>query len=113
MIDFFRYYNKNDLDNNHFAKLLLSLRIEYDFSSSVDYSPILNIIRQHPNYAYRYARDILKCRWPEGEQAILRSVRESYFYAKDVIKDRWYEAERVHAGDRVWWTNYYSHFELS
>jgi hypothetical protein len=43
--------------------------------------------------AYQYAKNILKRRWKEGEQAICSSPHYAYQYAKFVIKDRWPEAE--------------------
>ena len=53
---------------------------------------------------YRYARDIIKGRWPEAEEVLLSGrVQRNYMgsriiclrkYAEDVIKGRWVEAER-------------------
>ena len=36
-----------------------------------------------------YARNVIKGRWPEGEEAIAKDAYWSYQYAKNVIKGRW------------------------
>jgi hypothetical protein len=47
------------------------------------------------NYSYRYARNILKGRWVEGEPIIATDPVWAYYYAKNVIKGRWLEGELV------------------
>ena len=42
---------------------------------------------------YSYAENVIKGRWPEAEQYIMKDLDSAYYYAKDVIKDRWPEAE--------------------
>lgn len=47
------------------------------------------------NYAFLYAKDVIKDRWPELERKIINSDYHPYSwqYAKDVIKGRWPEIE--------------------
>lgn len=54
-----------------------------------DYS----IISKNPEYACRYAANILRARWPQGEEAILTSQRYAAQYALQVIRNPWPEAE--------------------
>ena len=51
-----------------------------------------------PDLAVDYARDVIKGRWPEAEEMILRpnqydGMLLAVEYARDVIKGRWPEAE--------------------
>ena len=48
---------------------------------------------QDPFKAYVYARFALKSRWPEAEAIIATGPFEAYAYADNVIKGRWPEAE--------------------
>ena len=50
-----------------------------------------------PYWAYNYARDVIKGRWPEGEPTIAKDPHQAYNYALDVIKGRWPEAEEAMA----------------
>ena len=50
-------------------------------------------------FSLKYARDILKSRWPDGESIILKNAYCSFWYANDVVKGRWEEAENVIATD--------------
>ena len=45
-----------------------------------------------PVPAYRYARDVIKGRWPDAESVIMTSPEWAYGYACDVIKGHWPEA---------------------
>ena len=38
-----------------------------------------------PEWAYVYARDFVRDRWPEGEAAIATNPRFSYLYARDLL----------------------------
>jgi hypothetical protein len=60
------------------------------------------IIMKHPEYAYCYAREVIKGRWIEAENTISTSSWCSYCYARDVIKDRWIEAENIISTDSYW-----------
>jgi len=50
------------------------------------------IILRQPIFAYEYARDVIKGRWPEAEPVIMKDIiKESYLvreYAENVIKGR-------------------------
>ena len=48
-----------------------------------------------PNWAYKYAHDIIKDRWPEAEFVISKDSSISYLYAKNIIKNRFYKAESL------------------
>jgi len=49
--------------------------------------------RRVPYLAYLYARDIIKGRWPDGEDAIKTDPWAAYFYARDIIKGPWPDGE--------------------
>jgi hypothetical protein len=62
-------------------------------------------ICSHPNvhyWAYWYARNIIKGKWPEGEEAIKKHPASSYRYAYYVIKGRWPEGEEIISTDIGW-----------
>lgn len=52
-------------------------------------------ISEDPMFAYKYAKFIIKGRWPEGEESISTDSSFSYAYAKDVIKGKWKKGERA------------------
>ena len=52
-----------------------------------------------PQQAYKYARDIIEGRWPEGEAAMAKDPFSAYYYAMDVIKDPFPEGEAAIATD--------------
>jgi hypothetical protein len=56
--------------------------------------------------SYRYARLVVKGRWPEAESVIAKDPYYAYVYALHVIKGRWPEAESVIAADPVWHGRY-------
>jgi len=70
------------------------------------YPPIEPYIKNNPKYAYYYARDIIKGRWPEGEDAIKQDVYYAYHYAEGVIKGRWPEGEDAIKQDAEYWNRY-------
>ena len=45
--------------------------------------------------AYNYAKDVIKGRFPEGEEAIAKSPQWAHYYAVNVIKGRFPEAEEA------------------
>jgi hypothetical protein len=55
-----------------------------------------------PSWAYSYAADVIKGRFPEGEATIARDPYWAYNYARDVIKGRWPEGEATIARDPYW-----------
>ena len=46
-----------------------------------------------PQYSYRYACDVIKGKWVEGEAIIATDPRYAYWYVRNVIKGRWLEGE--------------------
>jgi len=41
-----------------------------------------------PEWACLYARTIIKDRWPEAEEYIMKASEWAYWYTRDVIKGR-------------------------
>ena len=60
----------------------------------------------------RYARDIIKGRWPEAELYIMKDPVWAYCYARDVVKDRWIEAEPCIKKNPGWARLYSNRFEV-
>ena len=48
-----------------------------------------------PNWAFWYALHVIKGRWPEAEEVIMRDARSAQYYAEHVIGGRWPEAEVI------------------
>jgi hypothetical protein len=63
-------------------------------------------LRRNPLWAYVYARDVLKGRWPESEAVIATAPQWAYEYAKYVIKGPFPEGEPAIATDPGWAYNY-------
>ena len=59
-------------------------------------------------WAYYYARDVIKGRWPEGEEAIKRDPFWATNYAMYVIRGKWPEGEKTIKKDPWWWRFYCS-----
>ena len=64
-----------------------------------------------PEEAFRYAHDVIKDRWPEGEEIIKKDPECAYFYALNVIQDRWPEGEEIIKKD-PYWAYYYARFVI-
>ena len=76
-----------DLDNIDFEQLIGDRDIEI-------YKLIEAINEQGIAWALcRYARYVVKGRWPEAEPYIMKNPKTAYRYALCVIKGRWLEAE--------------------
>ena len=52
-----------------------------------------------PYWAYWYACDVLKSRWPEAEHIICKDAQAASSYACFVLKSRWPEAEDIISKD--------------
>ena len=50
-------------------------------------------IAKDPEYAYAYAKDVLKSPWPKGEAAIAKDAHCAQWYANDVLKGPWPKGE--------------------
>lgn len=83
------------------------------------------IISTIPNYALRYAADVLandpswtktpgheNGRWPEAEQKIKSYPWYAYQYAKNIIKGRWEDAESIIKADPAVWNKYKETFKV-
>lgn len=57
-------------------------------------------IMMNPEWAYLYARYVIKGRCPMTESFIMKDPAYAFYYARDIIKGRWYEAEPYIIGDR-------------
>ena len=58
----------------------------------------LKEVLQHekaPEWAYWYARYVLKKPWPEAEEIIKTDPEWAYCYARDVLEKPWPEAEEI------------------
>lgn len=54
----------------------------------------IDTVRKTANFAYKYAKDVIGGRWPEGEKAILLDWTIALQYANEILKERWPELER-------------------
>ena len=63
-------------------------------------------IRQDAEYAYRYAKNFIKGPWEKGEDAISKSVGHAYYYAKDVIKGAFEKGEDAISKDNHYCLEY-------
>jgi hypothetical protein len=54
-----------------------------------------SVIAKEAQFAYQYARLVLKAPWPEAEPIIVQEPRPACFYATYVLKAPWPEAEPV------------------
>jgi hypothetical protein len=57
---------------------------------------------RNANTALRFARDVLKGRFPEGETALATEPQLAYLYARDVLKGRFPAAEAILATDQYY-----------
>ena len=69
-------------------------------------------IADSANFAHHYALYILKRRWPEAEPRILKYPQIACYYACNVIKGRWIEAEPIIMKIKVWADEYRRAFKL-
>ncbi len=87
---------------------LAQIAIEHAASKKMDrFSEAEPLILMDPECTYNYARQVLQCRWPEGEHIILASAKSgnvfdvclAYEYVRDVIQGPWPEAEEALMAD--------------
>ena len=60
------------------------------------------VLAKEAKYAFKYAYDVLKERFPAGEAAIAKNGRFSYFYAYCVLKGPFLAGEAAIAEDDVY-----------
>lgn len=88
MINFFEYYNKTELDHEHYAPYL-----QLFFASPLspgdqldalvrELKQIEHIIKKSPQFAYFYSRHIIKRRFIDAEQYIRK---HDYWWAQYVV----------------------------
>ena len=100
-------------------------KLEHVWTSNAEYAYeyALNVIKKRwppgeaaiagdPEYAARYARDIIKNPWPPGEAAIASTAESAYWYTIDLIGKRWPPGEAVIAGDAVYSKAYQKEFKV-
>jgi len=63
-------------------------------------------IMKDPEWIYYYAKNIIKGRWYEAEEYIKKTQKWAYQYAKNIIKNRWPEAEEYIMKDPELWDEY-------
>mgnify|MGYP003612897288 CR=1 FL=1 len=51
------------------------------------------VIATDANYAYMYARDVIRGPFPKGEEAIAKDAHCAQWYANDVLKGPWPKGE--------------------
>ena len=73
--------------------------MQFKFSISKKTPAIEPYILQDANLTFRYAAEILKKRWEEGEKLLVKSPYYAYKYSKYVIGGRWEEAEPIISKD--------------
>lgn len=118
MINFYKFYNRSDLDNWYMSGGIRSITMLYGRNigsgSKDEFDPVLHIIKKTPYLIYLYACDVLQYRWEEVEHILLRIKPEYEFiyssggtaykvfnpnvlvwYTTNVIKRRWPEAEEL------------------
>ena len=64
-------------------------------------------------YAFRYARDMVRKPWPPGEAAIASVPYLAYLYARTVIKGPWPPGEAAIAGSAEWAQEYQKKFKVN
>ena len=69
-------------------------------------------IMNSPSWAYLYAKDIIKDRWPEAEPVIMTDPKYAYYYTIKIIKGRWEAAEPVIMKDSEYWIWYNQYLRL-
>ncbi len=97
-MNLYRYYNHPiTLDNyQELGDVIIKVQNMLRWGRTVfeqDLDDVKYIIQKCPERAYRYAKLIMKRRWPEAEPYILKNATYSYYYAKEVMVKRWPEAE--------------------
>ena len=101
-----RYNYEEIRDKNNDQTKLQYILSKYNLQESIfKYAPItiqerLRGVISNLRFAYEYARDVIKGRWPEVEPYIMKDTTLSLRYARDIIGGRWPEAEPYIIYDR-------------
>ena len=73
---------------------------------------LVSVVAKDTKYAYQYAFDVIRGRFPEGEAAIAKDPDWAYKYARGVIGGRWPEGEAAIAKDPYWAVKYEINFDI-
>ena len=79
------------------TRILLALQ-RYHYISK----PLVATIAKDPQWAYWYAKDILKGPFPLGEPAIAKESWRAFWYAAEILKDPFPLGEPAIAKDPQW-----------
>lgn len=71
-----------------------------------------DIIMKNPRYACWYAEDVIRGRWKEAEQYIIVDARWIHYYCTNVTQERWLKAEKIVKKDKELWHYYKEFFEI-
>ena len=58
-------------------------------------SELEDVIIEHPDYVYLYAKNVIQGPWQKGEDVIASDPYNSYRYAKHIIKNKWEKGESI------------------
>jgi hypothetical protein len=59
-------------------------------------------LTKNPLIAYKFALQINKGPWPEGEEAIAKDPQYSYYYAVHILNERFIKGERIILKELTW-----------
>lgn len=80
-------------------KMRLELRLAYYWELYKHNKPKLMKLRgvfaRSPTYAFRFAKEIIRGPFPEGEEAIAQDATEAVVYARDILKGRFPKGEEI------------------
>ena len=81
------YKLENEVATSPEVSLNYSLKIKQRFIKGE------KLIKEYPNFASKYASQVIEDRWQEAESNILKSIKYSYYYTKNVLNERWLDLE--------------------
>jgi hypothetical protein len=74
----------------------------YKYASQVikdKWPPGEKVISTSSAYSYEYAKNVINGEWSPGEPAILKSAEYSYYYARSIIRNAWPPGEDIISTD--------------
>lgn len=94
MINLYDYYSSPEELNGYENRIHFFPILAYEEILNGNKDPeLLDVLKKDPEYAFFYALNTIKGRWPEAEPFIMKDPYYAYCYAEDIIKGRWLEAE--------------------
>lgn len=97
-------YKKQIMDSKNFQIDLIKNHKDIFTENEINY--IIKKILKDPSNSSKYANDIIKGRWIEGEKTIIKDPMVSVRYAYEILKGRWEEAEPIIASHPYSAVNY-------